>query len=933
MKPNQLAGICLCAFIVLGVVSDASSQQSVAIGDANPKTNAVLYLKGNGSQGLIIPVVTTTGSFGEAGMVVYNSTDKKIYYHDGTSWTAVGGGSAGGDAVVGNEVTSVGTTGGLVLSGAGTTADPLRISLVSGTSTGQVLKWNGTTGKWEPGTDNTGTVALNSSQILVGNASNVATAVTLSGAGQLSNTGVLTLTTGSVNAATILDASIANADIAPNAAITASKLGQSGATTNQVLKWNGTAWAPADDNTGSVSLNASQILVGNASNVATAVTVSGDATLSSAGALTIGTGAVNSAKILDGSIANADIATNAAIAPSKLAQGGATNDQVLKWNGTAWAPAADNAGTVALNSGQILVGNASNVPTAVTVSGDGTVSNAGVLTIGTGAVNSAKILDASIVNADIATNAAIAPSKLGQSGATNDQVLKWNGTAWAPANDGGLSSTLNSGQILVGSSTNVATAVTASGDATISNTGAITIATGAVESTKILDGSVASADIADATVTSTDISNNTITNADINAAAAIAGTKISPDFGAQNITTTGGTTTGALTASGAVSFNALTGTGTRMVVADNTGLLSTQSIPASFSTLNVIPKGNGTTLTSSLLYDDGANIGLGTTAPAYPLDIHKGLVSGTDANLRVYNPSNTDGDKSGIRFGVGSFWAVHLNTALNGNWLELTDNSGSVVHRWTYDSYYPGPGTSYIRGTGLNLALMGGFIGIGTDTPDRKLEVSSSNYQVGRFYSTNAGAGLELVSETQDDWMVTSWSGLLYLTHSSNNFSSQADQFYFSTTTFAPFQDGTKTLGASGNRWTAVYSLNGTIQTSDIRLKSNVADLKYGLNEVLKLRPVFYSWKTDLKKRRVGFIAQEVQEIVPEVVVNEDDNLGMNYGELVPVLVNAIQEQQLKINALEEKIKKLEAENSELTEVKAEIAEIKKALGMTASSK
>lgn len=63
--------------------------------------------------------------------------------------------------------------------------------------------------------------------------------------------------------------------------------------------------------------------------------------------------AVESADITDGTIATADIANSAVtdakvaagIAPSKLAQASATSGQVLKWNGSAWAPAADSTGT------------------------------------------------------------------------------------------------------------------------------------------------------------------------------------------------------------------------------------------------------------------------------------------------------------------------------------------------------------------------------------------------------------------------------------------------------------------------------------------------------------------------------------------------------------------------------------------------------------
>ena len=147
-------------------------------------------------------------------------------------------------------------------------------------------------------------------------------------------------------------------------------------------------------------LTSAHFLIGNASNVATAQTISGDATVDNAGALTIANGAINNNKVASG----------AAISFSKLA---------------------------ALSSGNILVGNASNVATAVSMSGDATISNTGAVTIANNA----------ITNAKVASNAAIEFSKL---------------------------EALNSARIIVGNSSNVATAVAVTGDVTISNTGVTT---------------------------------------------------------------------------------------------------------------------------------------------------------------------------------------------------------------------------------------------------------------------------------------------------------------------------------------------------------------------------------------------------------------------------------------------------------------------------
>ncbi len=122
----------------------------------------------------------------------------------------------------------------------------------------------------------------------------------------------------------------------------------------------------------------------------------------------------------------------------------------------------------------------------------------------------------------------------------------------------------------------------------------------------------------------------------------------------------------------------------------------------------------------------------------------------------------------------------------------------------------------------------------------------------------------------------------------------------------APSADNTYTLGKSGARWSAVWSANGTIQTSDVRLKTNIKPLSYGLNEVLLMHPIRYNWKTDpTSHAKIGLIAQEVKRLVPEVVTGDEtkEMLGMNYAELVPVLINAVKELDKKIEKIEKEIK------------------------------
>jgi hypothetical protein len=130
-----------------------------------------------------------------------------------------------------------------------------------------------------------------------------------------------------------------------------------------------------------------------------------------------------------------------------------------------------------------------------------------------------------------------------------------------------------------------------------------------------------------------------------------------------------------------------------------------------------------------------------------------------------------------------------------------------------------------------------------------------------------------------------------------------------------PGADNAYLLGNAEMRWDTIYSANGVEQTSDARYKENVHSLPYGLDEVNALRPVLYSWAGQGKKLHYGLIAQEVREVLPEVVSEskgEDHTLSLNYSELVPVLVKAVQEQQSQIKDQAEQIAALEARLSAL---------------------
>ena len=105
-----------------------------------------------------------------------------------------------------------------------------------------------------------------------------------------------------------------------------------------------------------------------------------------------------------------------------------------------------------------------------------------------------------------------------------------------------------------------------------------------------------------------------------------------------------------------------------------------------------------------------------------------------------------------------------------------------------------------------------------------------------------------------------------------------------------------------------VYSNNGVltnVNPSDRNLKDNIVPFGATLNKVMGLRPVTFTWKAD-GKTGIGFIAQEVQSIIPELVSkNSDGSIGIYSVEMIPYMVKAMQEQQEQILKQQELIDKL----------------------------
>ena len=309
---------------------------------------------------------------------------------------------------------------------------------------------------------------------------------------------------------------------------------------------------------------------------------------------------------------------------------------------------------------------------------------------------------------------------------------------------------------------------------------------------------------------------------------------------------------------------------------------------------------NSVSTAEGIVITDNGYVGIGTTEPGVRLQIGDGTVSTANRLSFGKYEAATQGNlpiiqqKSVIAAGAGNDLALGARSG-----------TGGIV-------FFTGNNTTL--GAGSNAARMAitsaGFVGIGTIDPKAQLEISG-----GISPTLNAGQlRIKGATSNNNGWDIFHNSavavdhGLFFYSHN------------LGSTPMVIDEDGDLGLGqtnpshpihlASGAR---VTSAGVWTDASDRRLKKEIEDLEhYGLNTVLELRPRKYLMR-NTEEKKIGFIAQEVLEVVPEVVSTGGENMGMSYGQLVPVLVNAIKEQQQIIENLKtenaQKVDKYEHEN------------------------
>lgn len=352
------------------------------------------------------------------------------------------------------------------------------------------------------------------------------------------------------------------------------------------------------------------------------------------------------------------------------------------------------------------------------------------------------------------------------------------------------------------------------------------------------------------------------------------------------------------------------------------------------STPGIVDNSNATAIT----IDSSENVGIGTDSPsaATPLTAYYSATS----------QFNIGGPQSGISNNVyynGSAY-VNRNTSAGGALLQMGTDGSFAMRRATSGGSPTLNYSMYIDGSGN--------VGIGTASPTYPLAVSRSGAGTKAFFTNTTDADLQIVC-TSGVSLITPSTGTLALGTSSTERmridssgnvgigqgTSSAVRLGVTSagTAYAAylnFQNGGTGMGmnatSGGTQTFHFYFSNGTYvgqvyttgsttvwaSASDYRLKENVVTDWDATTRLKQLKPSRFNFIKDADTTMDGFLAHEVQDIVPEAVVGEKDAVdadgnpkyqGIDQSKLVPLLTKALQEQQTIIESLEARITALES--------------------------
>lgn len=292
--------------------------------------------------------------------------------------------------------------------------------------------------------------------------------------------------------------------------------------------------------------------------------------------------------------------------------------------------------------------------------------------------------------------------------------------------------------------------------------------------------------------------------------------------------------------------------------------------------------GNGNRIWYQASGGDGLRIQSSSAVRIRPYNGSEAVFSTSGLTLTGGVLSNTT--SNGIGFSANATTASTGGTTYGG-YLQATSNQNNIALRLNAQNGI----------TNYALLVDDGLVGIGTTAPTHKLHL----YDVDNVYlniqttGNSKSSGIILRTNTPNkQWRIYN-----------DGANSNALTFYEHEANIKPIiidTTGNVQLGSLATG--TVYSNAGVLTNtdpSDANLKENILDLNSGtLQRLMDLRAVSFNWKST-GDGSLGFIAQEVQDIFPELVgTNQDGTMGLYTTQFIPVLTKAIQEQQLAIEEL-----------------------------------
>jgi len=346
------------------------------------------------------------------------------------------------------------------------------------------------------------------------------------------------------------------------------------------------------------------------------------------------------------------------------------------------------------------------------------------------------------------------------------------------------------------------------------------------------------------------------------------------------------------------------------------------------------------------LTNSGRNVGIGTTAPDRKLDVNGGAVvrssmvvtgaglSGTQPVFQVAGSTMVVQYNGNVGIGTAAPTAKLTIGPQNANHLELQSANSAWGWKIETNDFLGGnvPLQIFQKNAGTYTEVMritqGGNVGIGTTAPAQKLTVTGNiGLQAGAnaFVGTLDNYALSLRTNNADRVFITNTGnvGIGTTAPTSRLHVRSTDTIAGAMRVDNPGGTAIVYVSTSGNVGIGTTS-PGNILTvvqnsatdpiadawttySSRRWKTNIQPIQGAIEKVKKLRGVYFDWKAD-GKHDIGMIAEEVGEVIPEVVVYEDngkDAKSLDYARLVSVLVEAIKEQQKEIEKLRLEIEEL----------------------------